>query len=177
MKIQKIENVGKLPVYDLTVEDKAQYILENGVVTHNTAVTYSANQIFVITKAQEKSSDGELEGWKFTINTFKSRFVKEKSKLPFNVMYDSGIQKYSGMLDLAIESGEVVKPKNGWYALVDKETGEISGNVRFNKTQTDEFLGEVVNRPTFKKFIVDKYKLSMSNPIEDIEVEDVYEDA
>lgn len=146
------------------------------VIPGGTAVTYSANQIFVITKAQEKSSDGELEGWKFTINTFKSRFVKEKSKLPFNVMYESGIQKYSGMLDLAIESGEVVKPKNGWYALVDKETGEISGNVRFNKTQTDEFLGEVVNRPTFKKFIIDKYKLSMSSPIEEVDIEDVYED-
>lgn len=40
MKIKSIKSVGRKPVYDLSVKDdnydKQQYVLENGVVTHNT---------------------------------------------------------------------------------------------------------------------------------------------
>lgn len=40
MKIVSIENVGKKPVYDLSIDsdnyDEQQYVLENGVVSHNT---------------------------------------------------------------------------------------------------------------------------------------------
>ena len=92
MKIAKIAKIGKRPVYDITVKDVHHYALENGVVTHNTAVTYSANQIFVITKSQEKASDGELQGWNFTLGVFKSRYVREKVRLPFTVHYEGGIQ-------------------------------------------------------------------------------------
>jgi len=40
MKVKSINNVGRKPVYDLSVNsnnyDEQQYVLENGVVTHNT---------------------------------------------------------------------------------------------------------------------------------------------
>ena len=58
MKIRSIRSVGKLPVYDLSVNsdnyDEQQYVLENGVVTHNTGIMYSANTVFIISKSQEK---------------------------------------------------------------------------------------------------------------------------
>jgi hypothetical protein len=160
MKIVKIEKVGKLPVYDISVKDAEHYILENGVVTHNSGLIYSANQAFIIGKSQEKDGT-ELSGWNFTLNAEKSRFVREKSKLPLQVLYDGGIQKYSGILDLALESGDVVKPSNGWFSLVDPDTGEMSDKkVRSKDTQTDEFLGVVIARASFKSFIRKKYKVS-----------------
>ena len=36
MKIKTIKAIGKQPVYDLSVENVEHYVLENGVVTHNT---------------------------------------------------------------------------------------------------------------------------------------------
>ena len=54
MKITKIEKVGKHKVYDITVADNHQYILENGVVTHNTGIYYSASNIFIIGRQQDK---------------------------------------------------------------------------------------------------------------------------
>lgn len=143
------------------------------VIPGGTSVTYSSNSIFVITKAQEKGSDGELDGWNFTINSYKSRFVKEKSKFPFTVLYDGGIQPYSGLLDLAIESGHVVKPKNGWYALVDKKTGEVGGNVRYKQTQTEEFLGSLLDNKEFKEFVKNKYKLTGNIQLSE---DDIFED-
>ena len=77
MKIKSIKPVGKLPVYDISVDKTEHYALKNGVITHNTGLYYSANMIFIISKAQEKDGD-ELAGWKFTINIEKSRYVKER---------------------------------------------------------------------------------------------------
>lgn len=147
------------------------------IVSGGTAVTYVANQIFIITKAQDKNSAGELEGFKFTINIEKSRFVREKSKLSFVVSYSTGINKWSSILDLAIESGDVLKPSNGWYQLVDKETGEVGNKVRAKDTENDEFLGVVLKRKSFNEFVEKKFKLS--NIVEDeiIDLEEVDEQA
>ena len=161
MKIQSIKKVGRKPVYDLSVQEVEQYVLKNGVVTHNTGIMYSANQVFIISKAQEKVKD-ELAGWKFTINIEKSRFVREKAKMPFSVLYGSGIQKWSGLLELATEAGYIVKPKVGWYQLIDPDTGEVSDkNYREAEVQTnDEFFGNLIQSEAFKQFVEKKYRLS-----------------
>lgn len=165
MKIASIRKVGRKPVYDLSLDtpvyNKQHYVLKNGVITHNTGIYYSANTIFIITKSQEKEGK-EIAGWKFTINIEKSRYVKEKAKLPFTVMYDSGIQKWSALFDLAIESGYILKPKVGWYQLVDPETGEVSEkNYRQAEIQkNDEYFKVLVQSPDFKAFVEKKFKLA-----------------
>lgn len=160
MKITKIEKVGIRPVYDISVADAEHYVLKNGVVTHNTGGVYSSNTIWIITKSQEKDG-GDLIGFTFTINIEKSRTVIEKSKIPLTVTFEGGINKYSGLLELAMQSGHVVKPSNGWYQLVDKETGElIGGKVRHVDTQSEEFLGVVLKSKSFEKFVKDTYQLN-----------------
>ena len=114
MKIKSIRCIGQHKVFDISVQDVEHYVLENGVVTHNTGPMYSANSVFIIGRAQEKDGT-DLTGYTFTINIEKSRFVKEKSKLKFTVKFNGGIDKWSGLLDLALESGHVLKPSNGWY--------------------------------------------------------------
>ena len=54
MKIKSVTPVGKLPVYDLSVKEVEHYVLENGIVTHNTGVMYSADTVFIIGKRQIK---------------------------------------------------------------------------------------------------------------------------
>lgn len=132
------------------------------VVSGGTGLYYSADWIIIFGRQQEKDGK-EISGYNFILNVEKSRFVKEKSKIPLQVMYDSGISKYSGMLELAVESGVVVKPKMGYYSLVDTDTGVISDiAVKENKTAKDDFLGVVVKNEVFKKYIRDKYKLSIT---------------
>lgn len=130
-------------------------------VSGGTGVEYSANNVFIIGRSQDKDQTSkEILGYDFTINIEKSRFIKEKSKLSFSVSHDSGIDYYSGILELALESGDVIKPNNGWYQLIDKETGEMIGQkVRESATATDEFLGVVLKRKSFIDFVAKKYKL------------------
>ena len=88
---------------------KTMEMFSKSVMSGGTGGMYSANQVFIIGKSQEKDGQ-ELIGYNFTINIEKSRFVREKSKLPFTVTFEKGLSKWSGLLDIALESGHVIKP-------------------------------------------------------------------
>jgi RecA/RadA recombinase len=131
------------------------------IVSGGTGIYYSANQIFIISKSQEKDGT-ELTGFKFTINIEKSRYVKEKSKLPFNVFFDSGIYKWSSLFELAQESGHIIKPKVGWYQTVDMETGEISEKSYRAKDleSNDAYFEGLIKDKVFKEYVERKFKLT-----------------
>ena len=179
MKITKIKAVGKKPVYDISVNselyDEQNYVLENGVITHNTGGMYSSNKVLFISKAQDKDKTSkELLGYDFTINIEKSRLVKEKSKFTFNVKFDGGINKWSGLLYLAIDAGLVVKPSQGWYSKVNQETGEIEDKkYREKETNNREFWKDIISNEKFNIFIEEKYQLSKKTKILDVEKDEI----
>jgi hypothetical protein len=166
-----------LPALFVAHTYKTMELYSKDVVSGGTGLYYSADWIIIFGRQQEKETTGdkELVGWNFILNTEKSRFVKEKTKIPLTVLFDSGINKYSGILDLAIEAKEVTQGKVGksaGYALVDKKTGEVGEFVKFDETQTEEFLGEVLKRESFKQFIKDTYKLSKTK----LQQDDIFTD-
>lgn len=127
----------------------------------------SSDNVWIIGKSQEKDGT-DLIGYTFTINIEKSRYVKEKSKLEILVKFDGGISKYTGILDLAILAGEVIKPKNARFQLVDKATGELIGDVvKEDATECEEFLGVVLKRESFKQWVRDTFKLAEGRMLED----------
>lgn len=131
----------------------------------------SSDNVWIIGRSQEKEGT-ELKGYNFTINVEKSRYVKEKSKIPITVRFDGGISKYTAILDMALEAGEVIKPKNAWYQLVDKSTGEIIGkSVREKDTETEEFLGEILKRESFKLWVKNKYQLGAMQGLQEAEAD------
>ena len=139
-----------------------QGMFPKDIMSGGTGLYYSANQIFFVGRSQEKDGT-DIVGYNFTINIEKSRFVKEKSKLAFNVNFDSGINKWSGLMDLALESGHCVKPKNGWYARVDKDTGETDEkNWRLGDTHCKEFWLPVITDKSFQDFVKCKYQLAQT---------------
>jgi hypothetical protein len=108
------------------------------------------------------------------INVEKSRYVKEKSKIPITVSYEGGINRWSGLLDLAIEGGYVVKPKNGWYAVVDKETGEIGKNMRAADIVDNKEVWQTMFKTTdFSSYLEKKYKLTHGQQIMDDDINEV----
>lgn len=117
----------------------------------------ASNNVINITKSQEKEGT-ELVGFKFMMTIDKSRFVKEKSKIPFIVNFDKGLNIWGGFLDLCLEFGNIIKPSNGWYQLVNKETGEVIGTkMREKDLYKREIMEPIFNDPEFKKFVEDQY--------------------
>lgn len=130
------------------------------IVGGGTGIYYSADTIWILGRQQEKDG-GEIAGYNFIINVEKSRYVKEKSKIPITVSYEGGIKKWSGLLDLAIEGGYVVKPSNGWYQIVDRITGEVSGQKMRAADIEDNgaVWKEIFSKTDFANFIKNKYTL------------------
>jgi RecA/RadA recombinase len=145
-----------------------QGMFPKAIVSGGTGIYYSANAIWIIGRSQEKDSDG-IQGYNFTINIEKSRFVKEKSKMTFQVMFDSGVSKWSGLLDAALESGHVIKPKNGWYQRV-LEDGEMDEkNYREKDTNTKDFWMPILTQESFQEWIKQRYQLTGHVMIEEDE--------
>jgi RecA/RadA recombinase len=129
------------------------------IVGGGTGSYYSADTIWILGRQQEKTGT-EITGYNFIINVEKSRFVREKSKIPVAVSFDGGIQKYSGLMDIALEGNFVSKPSNGWYAKVDQETGEIGDKKRFDDTQTPEFWNDILASEKFKEYVRKRYEIT-----------------
>ena len=144
------------------------------VVSGGTGVYYSADNIFIIGRQQEKEGK-EVVGYNFIINVEKSRFVREKSRIPIEVTWEGGISKWSGLLDMALESGHVVKPSNGWYA---KSGDDDAKKVRIKDTYNKEFWIPILSDKSFIKWIEDRYLMSadaiMQSEVSEEDIKDAY---
>ena len=129
------------------------------IVGGGTGSYYSADTIWILGRQQEKTGT-EITGYNFIINVEKSRYVREKSKIPITVSFEGGIQKFSGLLDVAMEGKFVAKPSPGWYAKVNQSTGEIGDKVRFDVTQTEAFWKDILSSESFKEYVSKKYEIS-----------------
>ena len=128
------------------------------IVSGGTGIYYSADNIFIIGRQQEKSAEG-ITGYNFIINVEKSRYVKEKAKIPITVTFDGGISKYSGLLEMALESGHVVKPNAGWYSRVNTDTGEVeSKRYRLADTDNKDFWNPILKNEKFKEWVAANYR-------------------
>ena len=131
------------------------------VVGGGTGIYYSADNIWILGRRQNKTGT-EVTGYDFIINIEKSRYTKEKSKIPISVSWDGGVERYSGLLDVALAGGYVIKPSNGWYQKVDKETGEVvEGKYRIKDTLLADFWEPILEFSDFKDFLTKQYKIGL----------------
>tara|TARA_Y100000114_G_scaffold155907_1_gene181323 strand:+ start:1078 stop:2124 length:1047 start_codon:yes stop_codon:yes gene_type:complete len=145
-------------------------LFPKAIVSGGTGIYYSADNIWIIGRQQEKKGT-EIKGYHFIINVEKSRFVKEKSKVPISVTWEGGIERFSGLLQVAMAGGYVVKPTMGWYASVNKETGEINEpKVREKDTLSEEFWKPIFENTDFKEFVKSYYQIG-HKPLLDVEIE------
>ena len=145
------------------------------IVGGGTGSYYSADNIFIIGRQQEKEGT-EVVGYNFIINVEKSRYVKEKSKIPVTVSFDGGISRWSGLLDIAIESGHVIKPSNGWYSKIDKDTGEVEDKkYRLKDTDTKDFWMSIITSKSFQTYVEEKYRVAAAEIMQGGE-EDLFDD-
>ena len=149
---------------------KEQGLFPRDIVSGGTGIYYSSDNIWIVGRRQNKKGT-DIIGYDFVINVEKSRFVKEKSKVPISVTWEGGISQYSGLLDVALAGGYVQKPNVGWYCRVDRETGElVQPKVREKDTLTEEFWDPIFTGTDFKKFVKAHYSIG-HKPMLDVEID------
>ena len=146
------------------------------VVSGGTGIYYSADTIWILGRQQDKVGT-EIQGYHFIINVEKSRYVKEKSKIPVSVSFEGGIQRYSGLLDIALAGNFVAKPSNGWYQKVDRGTGELVGTkVREKETASEEFWSDILTNKEFQDYVKGEFQVGHSAMFQEKYAEAIDED-
>jgi RecA/RadA recombinase len=169
-RAKQVKSLFRMVTPHLTMKDVPMIVVNHtykeigmfpkDIVGGGTGSYYSADNIFIIGRQQEKEGT-EVVGYNFIINVEKSRYVKEKSKIPVTVSFDGGVSRWSGLLDLALDSGLVVKPTNGWYSRVDVSTGEIEAKkYRIKETDTKDFWMPIITSKKFQDYVTDKYQIA-----------------
>lgn len=126
------------------------------VVSGGTGPYYNCNNIIVVGRKQLKDGDDKI-GSIFVLKVEKSRFVIEGKAIEMKVSYENGIYKYSGLLNLALESGHVVNSKPGYYV-----RSGIEGDKPVKESYIDQsvdFWTPILADPAFKQFVRDTYQL------------------
>ena len=185
-RAKQLKSLFRMVTPHLTIKDIPMVVVNHtymeigmfpkAIVGGGTGSYYSADNIYILGRQQEKDGS-EVVGYNFIINVEKSRHVKEKSKIPVSVSFDGGISKWSGLLDLALESGHVIKPSNGWYSKVNKETGEIEDKkYRIKDTDTKDFWLPVLQQKSFYDFVKNKYSVGTVEMVKDEEIDKALEE-
>jgi RecA/RadA recombinase len=169
-RAKQIKSLFRMVTPHLTLKDIPMVVVNHtykeiglypkDIVGGGTGSYYSADNIYILGRQQEKDGQ-DLIGYNFIINVEKSRYVREKARIPVTVRFDGGISKYSGLLDMALESGHVVKPNVGWYAKVNRTTGEIENKKwRMADTESPEFWDSILSDESFKDWVRNNYQFS-----------------
>jgi RecA/RadA recombinase len=181
-RAKQIKSLFRMVTPHLTMKDIPMVVVNHtykeismfpkDIVGGGTGSYYSADNIYIIGRQQEKEGK-DVVGYNFIINVEKSRHVREKSKIPVTVTHGGGISRWSGLLDIALDGGFVVKPSNGWYSRIDSETGEVEDKkFRAKETNTSEFWMPMLKDTKFRDYIQDTYQVANGSIITDEEVDD-----
>jgi len=159
LKIKDIPLIGVNHTY------KEQALYPKDIVSGGTGPMYSADNVWIIGRQQDKQGT-EIQGYHFVIKVEKSRFVREGSKIPISVSWEGGIQRCSGLTEVAMDLGYVIKPKSGWYQAIDPVTGNpIEPKVRYKDTLTNEFWKPFLDNAKFRDSVRDRFSLESNHMI------------
>lgn len=111
--------------------------------------------------AKAKDKEGNIYGKIITAQVKKGRAAKEFAKTHFLIEHSGGVNPYYGLLDDAIASECVFKPKPGYYCRtdydVDKTTGEPIKMWKEAELYCAKFWLDLYKDEKFNKFVEKKF--------------------
>ena len=122
--LKKTFNETEKDVYDIEVEDSHHYILENGVVSHNSGPVYAASIVVVLQKRKLKEDENgnkiaDVTGIRSSIHVEKTRYAKPFEKCELHIPYETGMSPYTGMFDYLYDKTNVLERVGNRYKYVD----------------------------------------------------------
>jgi RecA/RadA recombinase len=151
-------NMLDIPVFIVNHSYSTQELYSKTVVSGGRAAMYVPNTVLNMSRRAERSADKSLEGFSFTIEVMKSRFIRAFSRLSFTVNFDSGIDPNSGLLELASDGGFITQ-KGGWYQLVDSGT-PVGNKLRESQLLETGFYDTLLKNTKFNDYVKSQYLLN-----------------
>lgn len=154
MRLITVKSVKKntnTEVFDIRVNEDSHYILENGIVSHNSGIKYAASTIVYLSKRKDKNTEGEVIGNIIHCKLYKGRLTKENKQVDVRLNYSTGLDLYYGLLDLALQYN--IFKKNSTRIELPDGTKVFEKNINDNpeKYFTDDIL-KLLDEAAAKEF-------------------------
>ena len=105
-------------------------------------VKYAASTIVYLSKRKDKNAEGEVVGNIIHCKLHKGRFTKENKMVDVKLNYDSGLDKYYGLVEIAVKY-EIFKKVS---TRIEMPTGDKAFESQIIKTPEKYFTPEVMER-------------------------------
>ncbi|MCK5020090.1 MAG: recombinase RecA [Candidatus Peribacteraceae bacterium] len=145
-----------VPLFGINHSYKTLERFSKDVMSGGTKGLLAADTVWFTTRAQIKKEGGPLEGWTFKLKAYKSRYIKEGSIIPYEILYDGGFSTYGGLFEIALVLGFVQAPKQGWYI-----RPMVEGDKSWRKAEctTEEWWQPILEDAEFHDAVENLYKL------------------
>jgi hypothetical protein len=123
--VSKQENPQPSHVFDIEVDTDHHYILDGGVVSHNSGPIYASSIVLAMRKLKLKEDElgnkvTDVRGIRAQCKVMKTRYNKPFESVEIKIPYDRGMDPHSGLFDLFSKKELLVKEGNKWiYTALD----------------------------------------------------------
>lgn len=150
-------NLKNIPLFTINHTYETMEMFSKTVISGGTGIMLAANTALIMTrrKTQDKSVD---EGFDFMIKIEKSRFTKEGHRFPLTIPAGGQIKRYSGLFDLALETGYIMKEGMKYLA---PGLPEYPKSYRKEIEDLDDFWKQMFEKTNFIRTIEDSLKVSV----------------
>ena len=158
-----------IPIIIVNHEYSTTELYSKKVQSGGSGAQYNSSIIISMSKSKEKEKDGRIIGSGVRCTSVKNRFARELLVARVVINYSSGISKYSGLFDEAIEGKFIISPKKGWFQIKDTEK-----LLRKKDIFNNEILWEDLLKNGFADYLRNKfaYKSHSEEIIDDSEIEE-----
>lgn len=154
IKVKSIKPTGETKkVYDIQVDDTANYILKDGVVSHNSGIIFAssivvASEKFKLKEDREGKKGTDVLGIRSKFKVMKTRYGRPYEVANTHIRFDTGLEPFSGCLDYFERVGIVQKEGNK-LKYITKDGEEIK---EFRKGFTDSKLKIIIDEWDYEKY-------------------------
>ncbi len=149
-------NLKNIPLFVINHVYETQEMYSKTIISGGTGVLLSANTALIMSR--RKAIDKNVEGFDFMIKAEKSRFIKEGIRFPLTIPKGGLIKKFSGLFDLALETGFIMKEGNMYMV---PEVPEFKKSWRADVENSVEFWDMMFKDTKFISTIEEGLKVSV----------------
>lgn len=125
VKIKSKKSIGIQPVYDICVPPAHHYILDSGIISHNSGFVFASSIVVAMKKLKLKEDDdgnkiAEVRGIRAGCKIMKTRYSKPFEDIEIKISYEHGMDEYSGLFDL-LEKRKMISKEGNRYVYIDQK--------------------------------------------------------
>lgn len=117
-----------------------------------------------VRKIETLKQGGEIVGNRTRVKVVKNKIAPPFKEAEFDIMFGQGVSKEGDILDLAAESGIIVK-SGAWYSYKDEKIGQGRENTKVYLKTNSKVLEEV------EEAVRDKYKIADLSVVEEVKTD------